>query len=79
MIANIRAGRPLDRAVSLAREHGAALIEAESLWERAKFHVAMGNRQFAREDADRALVIFVRLGSPLAVRVRQWITSLDPL
>jgi tetratricopeptide (TPR) repeat protein len=74
---SLGAGRLLDRAVGLAREHGAALIEAESLWERAKFHVAMGNEQFAREDADRALSIFERLGSPQAALVRQWIARLD--
>jgi tetratricopeptide (TPR) repeat protein len=75
---SLGAGRPLDRAVSLAREHGAALIEAESLWERAKFHVAMGNQQFAREDADGALATFTRMGSPQAARVREWIASLGP-
>jgi tetratricopeptide (TPR) repeat protein len=71
----LAAGRVLDRAVSLAREHGAALIEAEALWERAKFHVAMGNGQFAREDAGNAVKTFEQLGSPQSARVRQWMAD----
>ena len=53
----------LDAAVSLAREHGHALNEAESLMARAKLHEARDDREAARADGELALTIFARLGA----------------
>jgi tetratricopeptide (TPR) repeat protein len=69
------AGLALSRAVALARAHGAALNEAEALWERAKFHLTAGAPRPARADADRALALFERLSSPQAEAVRGWIAE----
>jgi tetratricopeptide (TPR) repeat protein len=52
----------LDRAVSLAREHGSALIEAESLRARADLLAASGELARARSDVEEALAIYTRLG-----------------
>jgi tetratricopeptide (TPR) repeat protein len=67
------AGLALARAVALARAQGAALIEAEALWERAKYHLAEERPHPARADAERALSIFERLSSPQTEAVRSWI------
>ena len=53
----------LDTALALARTHGSALIEAESLHARAELAVAAGTPDNARSDAERALEIFTRLGA----------------
>jgi tetratricopeptide (TPR) repeat protein len=67
------AGLALGRAVALARAQGAALNEAEALWERAKYHLAVDLPHQARVDAERALSIFERLRSPHTEAVRSWI------
>jgi tetratricopeptide (TPR) repeat protein len=53
----------LDRAVSLAREHGHMLIEAESLRARADAAAAAGDRAAAHEDLQAAAELFGRLGA----------------
>jgi tetratricopeptide (TPR) repeat protein len=63
----------LERAVRLARMHGAPLVEAEALWERAKYHVLTENVGAAREDAEQAARIFDELRSPQGARVRAWL------
>jgi tetratricopeptide (TPR) repeat protein len=50
----------LDRAVSLAREHGHMLIEAESLRARAD---AADNWERAKDDLRAAIALFTRLGA----------------
>jgi tetratricopeptide (TPR) repeat protein len=74
---SLGAGRLLDRAVALAQDQGAALIEGEALAVRARFQQAMGNPQFAREDGQRALQLFERLGSSQAAAVRDWLLLLS--
>lgn len=51
----------IERAVSLARAHGSALIEAESLRARAQLRRATGDPVGASTDADAASAIFARL------------------
>jgi tetratricopeptide (TPR) repeat protein len=53
----------LNRAVTLAHEHGTALIEAESLRTRAEALIQMREIDRARIDAEGALAIFTRLGA----------------
>jgi tetratricopeptide (TPR) repeat protein len=72
----LAAGQVLTRAVALAREHHAPLIEAEALLVRARYHVVMGNLQFAGSDARHALEIFERLRSTQSEAVRQWLQTL---
>lgn len=66
----------LDGAVELARAHGNALMEAESLRARAECAAAAGDAARSRDDADRALAIFVRLGSSReAGELRDWMAG----
>lgn len=51
----------IERAVSLARAHGSALIEAESLRARAQLRAATGDPVGARADDAAASAIFARL------------------
>lgn len=63
----------LDAAVELARTHGNALIEAESRRARAECAAAAGDATRAHDDAERALAIFVHLGSEReAGELRDW-------
>lgn len=71
------AGGILDRAVQLAQTHGAPLVEAEALWERAKYHVTTENFPAAREDAERAAALFDALRSPQSARVREWMADVE--
>ena len=68
----------LDTAVHLAREHGHALNEAESLAARGKLRARVGDRAGARADGELAIVIFARLAAT-AERdaVAEWLASLD--
>jgi tetratricopeptide (TPR) repeat protein len=52
-----------ESALSLARAHGHALIEAESLRDRVDCRIRSGERSLAREDADAAIAIFEKLGA----------------
>lgn len=72
------ASTALDAAVSLAREHGHALNEAESLAARARLRAAVGDVAGARSDGELAIVIFARLAA-VAERdaVAEWLASLD--
>lgn len=51
------------RALTIAREHGHALVEAETLRDRAHARLRSATRDEARRDARAALVIFERLGA----------------
>lgn len=80
--ANLALGRhaparaSLERAVSLAREHDSALIEAESLRARAELQLALDDSAAARADASAALAIYLRLGALEAgERMRAWMAS----
>ncbi|MFL5519330.1 MAG: tetratricopeptide repeat protein [Gemmatimonadales bacterium] len=53
----------LARAVEIAREHGHALIAAESLRDRVDVYVRLGDRDLARADARDSLAIFEKLGA----------------
>jgi ATP/maltotriose-dependent transcriptional regulator MalT len=53
----------LDRAVSLAREHGHMLIQAECLRARADVAAAAGDVAVARDDLQEAAGLFGRLGA----------------
>jgi len=53
----------LDRALALAREHGSALVEAETRSAMARLRESGGDREAARDDALAALEIFTRLGA----------------
>src|SRR5688500_739974 len=68
----------LDAAVSLAREHGHALNEAESLAARARLRAATQDVAGARADAELAMVIFARLAAT-AERdaVAAWLAGLE--
>jgi tetratricopeptide (TPR) repeat protein len=52
-----------DRALSIARAGGHALIEAETLRDRARARLAQAHRADARHDADAAIALFERLGA----------------
>jgi tetratricopeptide (TPR) repeat protein len=58
-----RARPLLDRAVALARRHGSALVEAESLRARAELSAALGERAAAQADVTRALALYEDLGA----------------
>jgi hypothetical protein len=53
----------LNDAVTIAHEHGTALIEAESLRARAETRARLRDLDRARSDAEDALAIFARLGA----------------
>ena len=55
-------------ALAIAREHGHALVEAESLRDRADAHLRSGARENARTDARAALAMFERLGAAAECR-----------
>jgi tetratricopeptide (TPR) repeat protein len=61
--AAVRARPLLDRAVALARQHGSALVEAESLRARAELSAALGEDVAAEADVTRALLLFEDLGA----------------
>jgi tetratricopeptide (TPR) repeat protein len=66
-----------DCALSLARAHGHALIEAESLRDRVDCRIRSGERSLAREDARAAIAIFEKLGAQSEVAgLRQRIEGL---
>ena len=52
-----------ERALSIARERGYALVEAETLRDRAKSLVARRLYVAARRDAESAMKVFMRLGA----------------
>jgi tetratricopeptide (TPR) repeat protein len=67
----------LDAALSLAREHGGALNEAETLRARAELAAATGDRGAARDDASAALEIFTRLNAEEErLTLARWLDSL---
>jgi tetratricopeptide (TPR) repeat protein len=51
------------RALQIAREHGHALVEAETLRDRVDVRARIGERALAAEDAGAALAIFEKLGA----------------
>ena len=51
------------RALELARTHGNALVEAESLGARARLHDRRGDTADARANASQAMVIYEKLGN----------------
>jgi tetratricopeptide (TPR) repeat protein len=53
----------LDRAVTLARQHGSALVEAESLRVRAELLSELGEGSAAEIDVARALALFEDIGA----------------
>ena len=66
------------RALDLAREHGGALVEAESLHALAEVAMARGDRALARLYAQEALAVYERMGdADDAVRLREWIAELE--
>jgi tetratricopeptide (TPR) repeat protein len=68
----------LSRALELARAHGSALVEAETLRTRAELRAATGDRSGAREDAAMAAATFERLGArALCDEVLRWVEELD--
>jgi tetratricopeptide (TPR) repeat protein len=60
-----------ERALSLARAHGHALIEAESLRDRVDCRIRSGERSLARDDARAAIAIFEKLGAQSEVAALQ--------
>jgi tetratricopeptide (TPR) repeat protein len=54
----------LASALGIAREHGHALIAAETLRDRVDVHVRTGERDLALADAHESLAIFEKLGAP---------------
>lgn len=67
-----------ERALSIARAGGHALIEAETLRDRAQAYASQGRRAEAREDAEAAMRLFERLGATaeveaLRVTVGEWV------
>jgi tetratricopeptide (TPR) repeat protein len=52
-----------DRALEIARAHGHALVEAETLRDRVEVRIRTGQRHFALADASDSLHIFERLGA----------------
>jgi tetratricopeptide (TPR) repeat protein len=52
-----------ERALSIARSGGHALIEAETLRDRARARTTRGERAGARRDAEAAVALFERLGA----------------
>ena len=57
------AAEPLERALSLAREHGSRLVEGETIRVRAEWLVAGGERDEARRQIATAIGIFTELGA----------------
>jgi len=57
------AATPLERALSLAREHGSRLVEGETLRVRADWLLAGGERNEARRQVATAIGIFTELGA----------------
>jgi tetratricopeptide (TPR) repeat protein len=67
----------LDHALSIARAHGHALIEAESLRDRADVRVRRGERDLALDDARAAMTVFEKLGARAEIEaLRQRIDAL---
>lgn len=56
-----------DRALSIAREHGHALVEAETLRDRVDVRVRTNDRAAALEDARASIAIFEKLGATTEV------------
>jgi tetratricopeptide (TPR) repeat protein len=52
-----------DRALEIAREHGHALVEAETLRDRVPVRLRRGERELALSDARSSIAIFERLGA----------------
>jgi tetratricopeptide (TPR) repeat protein len=52
-----------ERALAIAREHGHALIEAETLRDRVGVRVRRGERELALDDARGAIAIYEKLGA----------------
>lgn len=71
------AASALDRALSLAVEHGSAVVEAEARASRAELAAAAGDRVAARREALLAIEIHERLGAT-AERdaLRRWLATL---
>lgn len=67
------AAEALDRAVALARDHGSALLEAESLEARARLNLARQDRRQAADDARLALALYQRLEDERAEKVEVWL------
>lgn len=57
------AAEALARALAIARDHGSALVEAETLRTRAELSVVSGDTDGAIRDATNAAMIFDRLGA----------------
>jgi tetratricopeptide (TPR) repeat protein len=67
----------IERAVELAREHGGALVEAESLRALAEAHAAAGHIREARETAGSAVTLFQRLQATRDVEaLAAWVEGL---
>lgn len=73
-----RATASVERALSLARQHGSALNEAEALQLRAELRERNGDVGAARADACAALERYERLGAaPESETITAWIARLD--
>ena len=71
------ASRALERALSLARAQGFAVIEGETLRARAELSLVQGDRGAARAEANAALVILDRLEAAAEARsLRKWLAAL---
>ena len=67
----------LDRALELARDHGSALLEAESLEARARLSLARHDRRHAADDARLALALYRRLEDGRAASMQQLLDTID--
>jgi tetratricopeptide (TPR) repeat protein len=68
----------IERAVAIAREHGGALVEAESLRALAEARAGTGDVSAAREAADAAITLFRRLQATRDVEALEaWLADLS--
>jgi tetratricopeptide (TPR) repeat protein len=75
-LGNLRAAETaLDRSVSLAREHGGALVEAESLEARARLYARRQEWGPTFKDARAAVALYVRLQDRRARVVEEWLAT----
>jgi tetratricopeptide (TPR) repeat protein len=65
----------LDRSVSLARAHGGALVEAESLEARARLHALRREWGPTVEDGQAAVALYTRLHDERAGAVQDWLAT----
>ena len=73
----IAAGAAFERALGLARMHHHALVEAETLRDRAAARLESGDTHGAVEDGREALTLFARLGAREEIAViEKWLNNL---